>query len=626
MKLSDIRSPEDVKRIPQKEVNDLVIELRERITEVVSQNGGHLASNLGVTELTVALHRVFDVPKDKLIWDVGHQCYAHKLLTGRNERFDTLRTFGGLSGFPKCAESPYDLYETGHASTALSSAVGFARARDLKGEKHHVVAVVGDGAFTGGMCYEALNDAGSSKTRLIVVLNDNQMSISRNVGALSEYLSFLRTSKGWLDAKKAITRMLKRIPVGGEQLTKWARGMKNHVRNIFVHDSFFLAMGFKYLGPIDGQDEEMIEKMLRRACRVEKPVLLHIVTTKGAGYAPAEKAPDRMHGTPPFEIESGLPKGKSKRKAFSRQVGETLLALGQEDERIVCVSAAMAGSTGLCEFAKVWPNRHFDVGIAEEHAVTMAAGLAKGGMHPVVGIYDTFMQRAFDQVLEDVCLQNLPVTFLMDRAALGGEDGPTHHGVFGNSWMRPIPNLTLLYPRSTMELDLMLRFAVQKDGPVAIRYPKAEGRYQKDYPARAFTPGRWEVLEKGNDLALLALGGMVDEALVMRRMLKDKGVEAAVVNCSSVKPMDEALLQKLSLQQIPFVVMEEQQKAGGLGSAILECCQQKGFPLPLKLFALEDAFVPHGAHGDLMRHLRLTAQDMADAILKDWGKPDEKKS
>lgn len=618
MKLNDIHAPNDIKRLSRQEVDGLLAELRGRITEVVSKNGGHLASNLGVTELTVALHRVFDIPDDKLIFDVGHQCYAHKLLTGRNGQFDTLRTFGGLSGFPKCKESPYDLYETGHASTALSAAVGFARARDLKGEKHHVVAVVGDGAFTGGMCYEALNDAGSAKTKLIVVLNDNQMSIARNVGAMSQYLNFLRTSKGWLDAKKAVTRFLQRLPVGGERLTQWARGAKNHIRNVFVHDSFFLAMGFKYLGPIDGQDEEMIERMLRRARRVEKPVLLHIVTTKGAGYAPAEQAPDRMHGTPPFFIENGLPKGAGARRAFSAQVGETLVQLGKEDQSIVAVSAAMADSTGLGAFARAYPRRHFDVGIAEEHAVTMAAGLAKGGLRPVVGIYDTFMQRAFDQVLEDVCLQNLPVVFVMDRSGLGGEDGPTHHGVFGNSWMRPIPNLTLLYPRSAMELDLMLRFALRHNGPVAIRYPKAEGPRQSDYPVRAFTPGVWEWLEEGRSLALLAMGGMVDEALSMRAQLARQGIDAGVVNCSSVKPVDEGLLASLSEKQIPFAVLEEQQRAGGLGSAILECCQQKGLRMPFRLFALDDAFVPHGAHGDLMRYLHLTAEDMAQAVAKDW--------
>lgn len=625
MKLTDIRSPKDLKDLSPSEIDSLLHELRSRITEVVSQNGGHLASNLGVAELTVALHRVFDIPNDKLIFDVGHQCYAHKLLTGRNAQFDTLRTFGGLSGFPKCGESAYDLYETGHASTALSAAVGFAHARDLKGEKNHVIAVVGDGAFTGGMCYEALNDAGSTRTKLIVVLNDNQMSIARNVGAVSQYLSYLRTSKGWLDAKRAITRLLERLPAGGETMMRWARGAKNHVRNIFVHDTFFLAMGFKYLGPIDGQDEEMIERMLRRACRVEKPVLLHIVTTKGAGYAPAEKAPDKMHGTPPFEIESGLPKGKSARRSFSRQVGETLLALGRENERIVGVSAAMADSTGLGVFAKEWPKRHFDVGIAEEHAVTMAAGLAKGGMRPVVGIYDTFMQRAFDQVLEDVCLQNLPVTFLMDRSALGGEDGPTHHGVFGNSWMRPIPNLTLLYPRSTMELDLMLRFAVRHNGPVAIRYPKAEGRHQPDYPVSAFAPGRWETLEEGGDAALLALGSMVDEALDMRALLKQEGVNVSVVSCSSVKPLDEEMLAMLSQKNIPCAVLEEQQRAGGLGSAILECCQQKGLRMPIRLFALDDAFVPHGAHDELLHHLHLTARDMADVFARDLEALREKK-
>ncbi len=615
MDLNQINSPEDVKRLTPKEVQALLSQLRGRITQVVSQNGGHLASNLGVVELTVALHRVFDAPRDQIVFDVGHQCYAHKLLTGRGERFETLRTFCGLSGFPKCEESEYDAYETGHASTALSAALGLCRARDLQGGQQHVIAVVGDGAFTGGMCYEALNDAGSNKTRLIAILNDNQMSISPNVGALSGYLNYLRTSKGWLDAKHAISVFLRKVPLVGGGLHRGMQRIKNNLRNVFVRDTFFSAMGFRYVGPIDGQDEPLLEKMLTRAKRFEEPVLLHVVTTKGAGYAPAEVAPDKMHGTPPFQIENGQPKKASSALSFGSQAGKTLVELAGQDERIVAVAAAMADSTGLGAFQKQFPRRLFDVGIAEEHAVTLAAGMARGGLKPVVAIYDTFMQRACDQVIVDVCLQNLPVVFLMDRAALGGEDGPTHHGVFGNAWMRPIPNLTLLYPRSVQEVDHMLRFALHHDGPVAIRYPKAEGRRQPAYPCTGFVPGKWEVLEKGQDVALIAMGTMVDEALDMRDILLPQGISCEVVNASSQKPLDRAYIQSLADRGLPFAVLEEQQRIGGLGAGIAEVCARKGWPGPKHLFAIGDEFVTHGSHDELLRHLKLDAASMADTLL-----------
>lgn len=615
MDLQQINSPEDVKRLTPREVQALLPLLRQRITQVVSQNGGHLASNLGVVELSVALHRVFDAPEDKIIFDVGHQCYAHKLLTGRGERFETLRTFCGISGFPKCEESEYDAYETGHASTALSAALGMARARDLQGGKGHVIAVVGDGAFTGGMCYEALNDAGSDKTRLIAILNDNQMSISPNVGALSGYLNYMRTSKGWLDAKKAIALFLRKVPLAGEWLYGAMQGLKNHIRNIFIQDTFFSAMGFRYIGPIDGQDEPLLEKMLARAKRLQEPVLLHVVTTKGSGYAPAEVAPDKMHGTPPFQIENGQPKKKSSALSFGAAAGETLVELAEKNERIVAVAAAMADSTGLGGFQKRFPKRLFDVGIAEEHAVTLAAGMARGGLRPVVAIYDTFMQRACDQMIVDVCLQNLPVVFLMDRAAIGGEDGPTHHGVFGNAWLRPIPNLTLLYPRSAQELEHMLRFALKHDGPVAIRYPKAEGRRQPEYPCLGFAPGQWEVLEEGRDLSLIAMGTMVDEALTMRDMLKKEGYACEVVNASSQKPLDREYLKRLTARGIPYAVLEEQQLIGGLGAGIAQLCAQQGWNLPLRQFGIEDAFVTHGSHDELLKHLGLDAASMAETLV-----------
>ncbi len=616
MDLTERISPEQLKRLSVREVEELLPRLRERITEVVACNGGHLASNLGVVELTVALHRVFDAPKDKIIFDVGHQCYTHKILTGRGESFDTLRTFGGISGFPKCSESDYDAFGTGHASTALSAALGMARARDLKGGDEHIIAVVGDGAFTGGMCYEALNDAGSNKTPLIVILNDNQMSINQNVGALSNYLTFMRTSKGWQEAKKAISASLRKTPLVGETLYRFTQRFKNHIRNVFVRDTFFSAMGFRYLGPIDGQDEANLERMLTRAKRLTEPVVLHVVTTKGSGYAPAEQMPDKMHGTPPFHVENGEPKVTSVSRSFGAAAGSALINLARSDDAIVVVTAAMTDSTGLAGFRKAYPQRLFDVGIAEEHAVTLAAGMARGGLKPFVAIYDTFMQRAVDQVIVDVCVQNLPVTFLMDRAALGGEDGPTHHGVFGVSWMRSIPNLTILSPRSVDELDAMIRVAAASAGPIAIRYPRAEGMAQAAIPFKEFALGRWEMMLPGADVALIAVSGMTSEAVKMHKWLKEKGYDAQVVNASTIKPLDRDTLTRLTLQRIPYVVLEEQQRAGGLGSAIMEECLSLGLSMPLSIFALDDRFVEHGTHDELMKQQHLDAESMAQKTLQ----------
>ena len=616
MELTECFSPEQLKRLSPQEVEQLLPKLRERITEVVARNGGHLASNLGVVELTVALHRVFDAPKDKIIFDVGHQCYTHKILTERGESFDTLRAFNGISGFPKCSESAYDAYGTGHASTALSAALGMARARDLKGGDEHIIAVVGDGAFTGGMCYEALNDAGSNKTPLIIILNDNQMSINKNVGALSNYLTYMRTSKGWLDAKKAISAYLRKTPLAGEALYGFIQRFKNHIRNVFVRDTFFSAMGFRYLGPIDGQDEANLERMLARAKRLTEPVVLHVATTKGSGYAPAELMPDKMHGTPPFHVENGQPKMTSVARSFGAAAGTTLLEMAAEDDTIVAVTAAMTDSTGLKRFQKEYPHRLFDVGIAEEHAVTLAAGMARGGLKPFVAIYDTFMQRAVDQVIVDVCLQNLPVVFLMDRAALSGEDGPTHHGVFGVSWMRSIPNLTVFSPRCVEELDAMIRAAAKLGGPVAIRYPRAEGMAQAAIPYKGFTLGKWEVMLPGRDVVLIAVGNMTSEAVRMHKWLKDKGYDAQVVNASTIKPLDRDCLMHLTMKHTPYVVMEEQQLAGGLGSAIMEECLTRGLRMPMHVFAIADHFVQHGRHDELLKQQHLDFESMAQVTLQ----------
>ena len=614
MDLACIRSPQDLKRCTLQDVHALIPQLRERIIAAVSENGGHLASNLGAIELTLALHRVFDSPQDKIIFDVGHQCYAHKILTGRAERMASLRRFGGLSGFPRLDESAYDAFGTGHASTAISAALGMARARDLRGGSEHVIALVGDGALTGGMCFEALNDAGSRGTRLIVILNDNGMSISKNVGAVSNYLTYLRASKGWLHAKKAISDFLLRLPVGARPLHALVQRVKNHIRNVFVRDTLFQSLGFTYLGPVDGHDEPGLELFLRRARNFNEPVLLHVVTRKGNGYALSEDQPDRTHGMAPFNPHDGSPRVSSVAQPFGPAAAAVLCQLADRDSRVVAITAAMKEGTGLREFSRRHPDRFFDVGIAEEHAVTMAAGMAAAGLKPYVAIYDTFLQRGYDQVLVDVCCQNLPVTFLIDRCQLG-EDGPTHHGVFGISALRHMPNLLLFSPRSVNELKAMLRFASGHAGPVAIRYPRAESLFQAKYPFRGFREGQWERLVPGGDLVLLATGGMVAEALTAARSLLGQGIRASVVNASSIKPLDEGFLLSLSAGGIPFYTLEEHVLAGGFGSAVAEHCAQAGLAAPLHLFALPDAFAVHGSRETLLKHYGLDGESIAHRIL-----------
>ena len=605
---------DQLKHYTPAQIDRLIEQLRGSIIDSVSQTGGHLASNLGVVELTVALHRVFDSPRDKLLFDVGHQCYAHKMLTGRAHQMDSLRQFGGISGFPKRSESQHDAYGTGHASTAMSAGLGMARARDIRGGDEHVVVVVGDGAFTGGMCYEALNDAGSGQTRLIVILNDNQMSIQPNVGAVSNYLTYLRTSKGWLTAKKQVAAFLLRLPLVGKGLHRLMQRFKNQIRNIFVRDRLFQSFGFSYLGPVDGHDEPGLEKILRRAKAFDQPVLLHIVTQKGKGYHMAESAPDKTHGVSPFDPLSGWPRVTTLSRSFGAEAGQLLTELGEKDERIVAITAAMADSTGLKPFQQRFPDRTFDVGIAEEHAVAMAAGMAAAGMRPVVAMYDTFLQRAYDQVVVDICVPDLPVVFLIDRAGIGGEDGPTHHGVFGTSFLRHVPGLSVLAPRCVDEMRHMLRWAMAHEGPVFIRYPRAEQGTQALHPCAGFEYGQWETLVEGSDLALVATGPMCNEALKAQKILAQRGISASVINASTVKPLDEGML--LSLQRQPYVVLEEQALMGGLGSAICEYCVQQGLSLPARLYALPDQFIPHGSHDLLLKSLNLDAESIAQDILR----------
>lgn len=615
MVLERIHSSEDVKRLSSKELPVLAQELRARIIDSVSRNGGHLASNLGVVELTIALHRAFDFPKDALIFDVGHQCYAHKLLTGRADSFDTLRQFGGLAGFPRREESPYDAFDTGHASTAISAAAGMARARDLAGGSQSVVAVVGDGALTGGMCYEALSDAGSSKLRMIVVLNDNGMSISRNVGAVSRYLTHMRSSKGWFEAKHVVGDFLRRIPVVGNSLHAFFQRIKNSLRNIFVQDRLFDSLGFHYLGPVDGRDITGLERLFRRARQLDEPVLIHVVTKKGRGYSQAESDPTRLHGTPPFDVHTGEPLSPAG-KSMGKAAGDALCAMAAADSRIVAVTAAMTGSTGLGEFASRYPDRLYDVGIAEEHAVTMAAGLAAGGARPFVAIYDSFLQRAYDQILLDVCEQHLPVCFLVDRAGLI-EDGVTHQGVYGNAFLTQMPGLTVLNAATCDELQAMIRYALTLDAPVAIRYGKTETENVAVWPLEKPYAPMWPLLRTGDELAILACGAMVGQAMRAAELLDQQSLRCAVYAADCIQPLDENVLNQLKDSKL--VTLEEGVVSGGLSSLVPAWRAAHGVCKPLLTLGVEGLCATQGDHTLQLRAQGLDAESVARRIAQ-WRK------
>ncbi|KUO71069.1 MAG: 1-deoxy-D-xylulose-5-phosphate synthase, partial [Clostridia bacterium BRH_c25] len=543
--LDSINSPDDLKKLSYKELEILSSELRDYTIKVVSENGGHLASNLGVVELTLALHRIFDTPEDKIVWDVGHQSYIHKIVTGRREQFSSLRKMGGISGFPKRDESVHDAFETGHSSTSISAALGIAKARDLNGENYSVVAVIGDGALTGGMSFEALNQAGDFPTNLIVILNDNEMSISQNIGGLSNYLSRLRTEPAYFKLKSELETILNKIPLVGKSMFKMAENIRDWLKYILVPGVIFEELGFKYLGPIDGHDIKKLEDVLRRAKSYNGyPVLIHVVTVKGKGYSKAEDKPQMYHGISPFFIENGELKTKSTKKTYSEVFGETLLELGSKNEKILAVSAAMAEGTGLAGFAEKYKNRFFDVGIAEQHAVTFCAGLATGGYRPVFAVYSTFLQRAYDQVVHDVCMQKLPVVFAIDRAGIVGSDGETHQGVFDITYLRHIPNITIMSPKDGKELRDMLRLAVSLEGPAAIRYPRGNAR-EFDYPDTPLELGKSEILIEGEDGVIISEGSMVFRALEVCGRLKQAGKSFSVINARFIKPLDEKLLLEL---------------------------------------------------------------------------------
>ena len=612
MQLSQLTSPEDIRSLTYDEMNGLAAEIRETLIETVARRGGHLASNLGVVELTLALHRVFDTPADKLVFDVGHQSYVHKLLTGRYARFGSLRSFGGLSGFPKRGESECDTFETGHASTAISAALGMARARDMLGQKHRVVAVVGDGAMTGGMCYEALNDAGSADTQLLVILNDNEMSIAPNVGALSKYLTNLRVSQGYTSTKKRVRQRLKKLPVIGKPMYKAVHWVKNKAKSLLTHQNFFETLGFQYYGPIDGHDLPSLERTLRKAREYDGPAVLHVLTCKGHGYDKAEQSPEMFHGVPPFYVETGDVRDRAVGVSFGEAMAQELTAMTADDPRVMAITAAMPAGTGLSSYQKEYPDHVLDVGIAEEHAVTMAAGLAAGGMKPYFAVYASFFQRSHDQMIHDVCMQHLPVTFLLDRAGLVGQDGATHHGVYDLAQLLPVPGMTVLAPRDVAELRAMIRWTNGCGVPVAVRYGRDTVDMSADYPYHGFTPGKWEVLEEGCDCTLLAVGSMVTSAVAVRRLLAQEGVSAAVVNCSTVKPMDEDFLH--SLKDKAFFTMEEHVLIGGFGSAVSAFCVREEMNGPLATFGIDDMYVQHGRRDQLMKYLGLLPAQMARRI------------
>ncbi|MDR3050645.1 MAG: 1-deoxy-D-xylulose-5-phosphate synthase [Oscillospiraceae bacterium] len=616
--LDSIQNPQDLQGLTIPQLEELAGEIRQLLIDTVAQQGGHLAPNLGVVELTLALHRVFHTPQDKIVFDVGHQAYVHKILTGRRQAFGTLRALGGISGFPNRAESPHDAFGTGHASTSISAALGLARARDLLGQKHHVVAVVGDGALTGGMCYEALNEAGNAARRLIVVLNDNEMSISRNVGGLSRHLTNLRGSRSWRGTKLAVKGGLVRIPRIGPRLAVWLENFKNTLKHFFVSGEFFESLGFRYLGPINGHDLGTLIRVLESAKGVEDtPLLIHVVTQKGRGYERAERKPDQFHGVAPFLLETGLAKEASDTPTFSDVAVSALADLAQSDPRVVAITAAMRLGTGLTPFETRFPDRFFDVGIAEEHAVTLAAGMACGGLRPFFAVYSTFLQRGYDQLLHDVCLQNLPVCLLIDRAGLVGEDGATHHGVFDLAYLRHMPGMRIFAPRDARELQAMLPAVMALDAPCAIRYARDAAAWEGEgIPlSGGFTPGVWEPLGPlPAQAALLTFGRMVWAALAAAALLAARGIAVTVINASTIKPLDEELLGRLDALGVPAITVEEHALAGGFGEMVTACCQAKGWAVPRLCFGIGDAFVPHGAVDLLLDRCGLTAPQIADRV------------
>lgn len=605
---------EEVRNMNTSKLNEFADEIRNFLIHKVSKTGGHLASNLGVVELTLSLYKVFNFNKDKIIWDVGHQSYVHKILTGRKDKFDTLRQYGGISGFPKRKESRYDFFETGHSSTSLSAAAGFARARDLSNESYNVVAVIGDGALTGGMAFEALNDIGYRKTKVIIILNDNQMSIAKNVGSVSKYLNKIRLDPKYNKIKEEVNEKLRKTNIGSE-VANSIKKIKGGLKRIVVPGMFFEDIGIKYLGPIDGHNISELVDVISKAKEIKEPVIIHVITQKGKGYDYAEKNPNKFHGVGPFNCDNGEVYSSSG-LTYSKVFGNTIVDIAEKNDKIVGITAAMPDGTGLCEFSKKFPKRFFDVGIAEQHAVTMAAGFAASGYKPIFAVYSTFLQRAYDQILHDVCIQKLPVVFAIDRAGIVGEDGETHQGIFDLSYLSSMPNMTIMTPKITEDLKFMLNWAVNQNYPIAIRYPRG-----KDTDCVGLTPlkelklGRWQVISEGKDIAIIAAGKMVQHAFMAAKKLSKSGINCTVVSADFIKPIDKELITKLARENYKFVIIEENICHGGLGSSVLEYLNNKDIKNKVLMLGLKDEFLIQGKTDILYKVCGLDVESICNKIL-----------
>lgn len=612
--LDKIKGPNDIKQYEEEQWDSLASEIRSFLIDNVSKTGGHLASNLGCVELTMALHLVLNLPKDKIVWDVGHQSYTHKLLTGRMEQFSSLRQFGGMSGFPKRVESETDVFETGHSSTSISAALGMAKANELKGINSTVAAVIGDGSFTGGLAYEALNNLAQLRSSFLIVLNDNEMSIDENVGGVSNYLNRIRVGQAYNDVKSGVEKGLLNIPGIGKSLAKAVKRGKDSIKELLVPGMFFEDLGITYVGPIDGHNTLQMVETFESAIRLNRPVVVHVKTTKGKGYRYAEKYPSHFHGVNPFNVETGKALQKKTKMTNTDVFGRKMLELGQKHDNLVAITAAMTSGTGLEKFANCYPTRFFDVGIAEQHAVVFAAGLAAEGMIPVVAVYSSFLQRAYDQILHDVCLQKLHVIFAIDRSGLVGQDGATHQGIFDESYLTHIPGLTVLAPKNRYELTKAMEFAVEFDGPIAIKYSRGDafsGLKEQDEP---IVYGKSEILYEGNKVALVAVGNMVEEALLSYDMLQQKGISITLVNARFVKPMDEDMLLSLAKSHDMIVTLEENVLQGGFGQAVSAFLMSKGCQVQIKNYAIDDTFVEHGNVSELREKMEIDAASVAREI------------
>lgn len=616
MVLEKIQRENDIQKLNKEELPVLASEIREFLIQKISKTGGHLASNLGVVELTMAMHLCFHLPEDKMIWDVGHQSYTHKLLTGRKEGFDGLRKYGGMSGFPKRKESQCDAFNTGHSSTSVSAGLGYVRAREIRKEHYRVISVIGDGALTGGMAYEALNNAAHLGKNFIIVLNDNSMSISKNVGGVSKYLDGIRTADAYNRLKKNLERALKKIPGSGDQIVKHLKKTKSSIKQLFVPGMFFEDMGLTYLGPVDGHNLKELVRAFKEAKRVNGAVLLHVVTKKGKGYLPAEQDPARFHGTGPYDVATGNPLEQKKKDSYTDVFGKVMCEMGKKEPSLAAITAAMEDGTGLSLFHKLYPERFFDVGIAEGHAVTFAAGLAAGGIKPVFAVYSSFLQRGYDQMIHDVALQNLPVVFAVDRAGLVGSDGETHQGIFDLSYLSMIPNMTVMSPKHKWELADMLRFAIAyQNGPVAIRYPRGTAYDGFKEFRRPIEYGRSEIIFEEEDIAIISVGHMFETAVTVRERLKDAGLNASLVNARFVKPLDEKTMEYLAEDHRLFVTIEENVKSGGFGERVTDFVERMHFPVRVLAVTLPDDYIEHGSVDVLRKEVCLDAEAVCKQIL-----------